>query len=66
MLRSLAIVFALSVLVFGKDVTILEISQLNAGRKGPPYDSTTIVLNVAEDAKLIDVMNKAQNEGTFS
>ena len=66
MFRMLAIVFVLIVAVEAKDVTILVINQLNAGRKGPPYDSIVIVLNLAEDAKLIDVMNKAQNEGTFT
>ena len=66
MFRSLAIVLALSTMVTAKDVTLLVIDKLNAGRKSPPYDNTVIVMNLAEDAKLIDVMNKAKSEGTFS
>ena len=66
MSRLLVIVLVLIVAVEVKDVTILVIKQLNAGRKGPPYDDVVIVLNLADDAKLIDVMNKAQDEGTFT
>ena len=66
MFRLLVIVLVLIVAVEVKDVTILVIKQLNAGRKGPPYDDAVIVLNLADDAKLIDVMNKAQDEGTFT
>ena len=53
-------------MVTAKDVTLLVIDKLNACRKGSPYDNTVIVMNLAEDAKLIDVMNKAKSEGTFS
>jgi hypothetical protein len=65
MFRSLILVLAFSA-IFAKEVTMLTIDQLNAGRKGPPYDSTAIIFNLADDAKLIDVMKKAQNQGIFS
>ena len=66
MICALTLVLALSTLVASKDVTILVIEELNAGRKGPPYDATVIVQGLAEDAKLIDVMNKAQDDAIFS
>ena len=66
MYRSLAVFLALTALVAAKDVTIVVISELNAGRKGPPYDGKVLVKDVADDAVLFDVMKEAQHTLDFS
>ena len=49
-----------------KDVDIVAIYQLNAGRSTPPYDVDITVKGLADDATLLDAMKKAQIEGTLS
>ena len=64
MLRLCAVV-VLVACCLSKEVTISVISGVNAGRKGPPYDTVARVADLTDEAVLIDIMNKAQAEGTF-
>ena len=46
-----------------KEVRIVSINQLNAKRTVPPYDLDTNVTGLADDAKLLTAMEKAQSDG---
>ena len=48
-----------------KDITLVGIYTLNAGRTGPPYNFTVTVTDLDDDAFLVDAMNKAMAEGVF-
>ena len=49
-----------------KEVKIVSINQLNAKRTGTLYDLDTNVTGLADDAKLLTAMEKAQSNGEMT